>query len=216
MKRWRKYIFLLAAIVIAAVGGGILYQVLAIQSAECVVRVNYNGLENMYHVPYEYYAVNQSSSVKIPDWAAAQVLNDEIEKNSIYDDTATSYWFCSLEYAEDDADFDPGDYLQVSFGKNYRLYYHAWTSNTTMPAEEDLSVMQQAAETLCRPDLEEWSWKQGELTGLSSFMLIRHDTDYLVEQDDRTLLWVQGNGKFQTVMECPDSGIFDYFYFTEK
>ncbi|MCM1161474.1 MAG: hypothetical protein NC412_09650 [Roseburia sp.] len=49
----RKKVFLVGIITIFVFFSGLLVrQVLAIQSADCVVRVDFRGIENMFHVPH--------------------------------------------------------------------------------------------------------------------------------------------------------------------
>lgn len=49
----RKKVFFVGVITIFVFFSGLLVrQVLAIQSADCVVRIDFRGIENMFHVPH--------------------------------------------------------------------------------------------------------------------------------------------------------------------
>lgn len=141
----RKYLpWLIASLILAAVALP-LRCLLAMWGANCVVRVSFTGLDNMFHIPYEYYALNDRRAVQIPGFLAKAALGADTEERTIYDDTETSYWFATLQYGKGELTSDSKPYLNTALGPGYWLVYDNWTRSTPAPGEEDLALMLRAA-----------------------------------------------------------------------
>lgn len=216
---WKKFrILLLTVFVMVGILKSSEYfkaQVYA-QNADYIVRVAFWGLENMFHAPYEYYAVCLGRPCKVSERMVKERFGEETEQRSIYEDEDTSYWFAELEYAEDgNYYFNNGEpYIEPSFGEPYRLFYSSWTSRSGEPDSADLRTMLQAAEKLYDGELSNWESKQGDTLGLVSFMLIRNGDTRLIE-DNRVLMVASPSGDMKKVMDVPSGGQFDYYFFPE-
>lgn len=209
----RKYLLLLVIALFLVAVALILRVMLALWGADCVVRVSFTGLDNMFHVPYEYYALDDRRAVRVPGFLAQTVLGTNAEKQTIHDDTDTAYWFVTLQYGKDELTSDSKPHLDTSFGPGYWLVYENWTRSTPEPGDEDLALMLQAVESLHNGDLENWVWQGGGAIGLTSFMVIHNGDQYLlVENDQRLLVSLEDNG-FQEIMVCPEGGSFDCWFF---
>ncbi len=213
MKRKPNYLLLLYAVPLLIVAVMFLRPLLALWGADCVVRVSFTGLENLFHTPYTCYALDGRGAVRVPDFLAGAVLGTDVEAGSIYDDTDTAYWFAQLQYGKDELTAGQKPYLETPFGPDYWLTYDSWTSRTPPPGEEDLALMRRAAEALHDGDLEKWRWKGGGAVGLTSFLVVRHGDVRLLVQDDRRLLRAEADGSFQLLMDCPEGGQFDCWFF---
>lgn len=191
----------------------LLRPLLALWRADCVVRVSFTGLDNMFHIPYEYYALNDRRAVRVPGFLAEAALGADTDERTIYDDTETAYWFATLQYGKDELTSDSKPHLGTSFGTDYWLVYENWTRSTPAPGEEDIALMLRAAESLHNGDLENWVWQGGGATGLTSFMVIRNGDQYLLEENGQRLLLPLENGSFRKMMDCPKGGHFDCWFF---
>ncbi len=209
----RKYLLLLVVTLLLAATTLLLRCLLALWGADCVTRVSFTGLDNMFHIPYEYYALNECGAVRIPGFLAKAALGAEAEERTIYDDTETAYWFATLQYGKDELTSDSEPHLDTSFGPGYWLVYDNWTCSTPAPREEDIAFMLRAAESLHNGDLENWVWQGGGATGLTSFMVIRNGEQYLLIENDRRLLLPLEDGSFRKMMDCPEGGHFDCWFF---
>ncbi|MCI8422320.1 MAG: hypothetical protein HFF50_02140 [Lawsonibacter sp.] len=204
---------LLIAILFPVAAALLLWFLLALWRTGCVVRVSFNGLDNMFHIPYEYYALNDRGAIRVPGFLAKAVLGSDTEKRTIYDDSETAYWFVTLQYRKDELASDRKPHLDTSFGAGYWLVYDNWTRSTPIPGEEDLALMIRAAEALHDGDLDNWVWQGGGATGLASFMVIRNRDQYLLEENGERLLLPLEDGGFQKIMNCPTGGHFDCWFF---
>lgn len=186
---------------------------LALHSARCVVRVSFTGLENMFHSRYEYYALEGSGAVRLPGFLVKAAMGTQAEEKMIYDDTGTAYWFVTLQYGKEELTADSKPHLETSFGPDYWLLYDGWTRSTPEPGKKELDLMLRAAEALHDGNLENWNWQGGGAIGLTSFMLIRHGDQYLVEEADEQLLRPAEDGSLEWLMDCPRNGQFDCWFF---
>lgn len=209
----RKYLHLWMIAVLLAAAALLSRPLPALWGADCVVRVSFTGRDNMFHVPYEYYALDERGAVRIPGFLAKAVLGADAEEKTIYDDMDTACWYAALQYGKDETTSDGQAYLETSFGPDCWLTYDQWTRSTPAPEDEDLAIMLRAAETLHDGDLNNWVWQGGGVTGLISFMVIRSGDQYLLEKDDRQLLLPLKDGSFRKVMDCPEGGHFDCWFF---
>lgn len=209
----RKYVFLLIVILFLTVAALLLRFLLALCGADCVVRVSFTGLDNMFHTPYEYYALNNRGAIRVPGFLAKAALGPDAEARTIYDDAETAYWFATLQYGKDELTSDSKLHLDTSFGPGYWLVYDNWIRGTPAPGEEDFALMLRAAESLHDGDLDNWIWQGGGATGLTSFMVIRNRDRYLLEENGRRLLLPLEDGGFQEMMDCPEGGHFDCWFF---
>lgn len=209
----RKYPLLLIVALLLAAAALLLRCLLALWGAGCVVRVSFTGLDNMFHIPYEYYALNDHGAVRIPGFLVKAALGANAEERTIYDDTETAYWFAALQYGKDELTSDSKPHLDTSFGPGYWLIYDNWTRSTPAPGGEDLALMLRAAEALHDGDLGNWVWRGGGAIGLTSFMVIRSGDQYLLEEREQRLLLPLEDGSFRKMMDCPEGGRFDCWFF---
>lgn len=209
----RKFLFLLIGALVLAFAALCLRWLLVLRGADCVTRVSFTGLDNMFHSPYTYYALDDRRAVRIPGFLAKAYLGADVEERTIYDDAETAYWFATLQYGKDELTADSKPHLATSFGPDYYLLYDNWTGSTPEPGEEDLALMLRAAETLHDGDLENWVWQGGGATGLTSFMVIRSGSRHLLVENDRRLLRPLEDGGFWELMDCPEGGQFDCWFF---
>jgi len=212
MSRWKKPVLAALAVILLICGGMFVRQATALLSAHCVARVSFTGLNSLFHSPYEYYALDRNSAVQVPRFMI-DLLHREALEREIFSDTNTSYWFVELEYAPDGQSFTTSDALSSAFGPKYRVVYNDWTQNSGNPDTDDLAVMRQAADTLHSGDPEDWVWEGDGARGLTSFILIRHEDHYLLQHEDTQLLSVSDDGAFRPMMDVPEGGTFDYFFF---
>lgn len=209
--KWKFLLLLIAALFVAA--AVLLRCLLALWGADCVARVSFTGLDNLFHTPYEYYALDSRGAVRVPGFLAKASLGADAEERTIYDDTETAYWFATLQYGKDELTADDRPHLETSFGPDYWLLYDNWTRSTPPPGKEDITLMLRAAETLHDGDLENWVWQGGGAIGLTSFMVIRNDDRYLLVENDNRLLLPLEDGSFREIMDCPIGGNFDCWFF---
>lgn len=204
----------IAAILVLLIITGLLMSVWYVGTSECVVRVSFTGVNNMFHVPYEYYAIHGTAVVRIPGWLARLACPPAVS-DSIYDDMDTSHWYGELIYAQEHSRFsdDYYSYEETDFGEDYRLKYSNWTSNTDNPEDEDVEIMRRAAQTLHSGDIEDWTSYGDGITGLTWFRFVRHGEQFLAAREGKFLYLAMEDGTFHMLMECPQNGQFDYFYF---
>ena len=212
MKRWKKPLLAVLAFCVLVGCGLFARQAAALLSAHCVTRVSFTGLNNLLHTPYEYYALDEDGAVKVPRHLIS-LLHGEATERNIYTDTDTSYWFVELEYAADGRSFTDSNALSSTYGPKYRIVYNNWTRNSSSPETEDLTVMRQAIEALHDGDPENWVWEGGGARGLTNFLLIRHEDHYLLQHEDAQLLALAADGTQTVLMDVPEGGRFDYYFF---
>ena len=76
-----------------------IYKAAVLSYATVVIRYSFTGLENMFHAPYEYYAVAGPFHAKVPKgMMEVWYPNCDMEK-SIYDDEENQYYFVQLQYS---------------------------------------------------------------------------------------------------------------------
>lgn len=209
----RKYLRLLVMTLLLAAAALLLRCLVTLWGADCVARVSFTGLDDLFHAPYAYYALNDRGAVRVPGFLAKAALGADAEERTLYDDTETAYWFATLQYGKDELTSDSKPRLCTSFGPDYWLVYDNWTRSTPAPGEEDLALMLRAAESLHDGDLENWVWQGGGAIGLISFMVICNGDQYLLEVNDQQLLRPLEDGGFRKMMDCPRRGHFDCWFF---
>ena len=217
MRTWKKRL-LLILVVLAALGGALfLRQMVALWQADCVVRISCTGLDNMFHLPYEYYALGRTGAIRVPESLARGTCGDFETQGYLHKNGGeTAYWFAELVYAENADDFSTGTWTETDFGDQYRLFYHPWNPNTPQLSREDLALLRRAAEVLHSGDPTEWKWQGGGETGLVYFLLARGGDGRLLIQNDRYLLFPTEDGGFRRVMEVPKRGELDSVLFIQS
>ena len=118
-----------------------------------------------------------------------------------------------LEYAADGRSFTAADAVSSGYGPQYRVVYSKWTRESGDPDTGDLTVMRRMAEVLHDGDPEDWVWESSVARGLTSFLLIRHEDHYLLQHEDARLLAVEADGTQTVLMDVPEGGHFDYYFF---
>ncbi len=213
MKKRKKYFLIGMAVICLFFSGVLLWHIYALLNAKYVVRVYFPEL---FHVTHEYYAINEKRAVKVPEYLAKQFCGDGIVTKGVYDDALGNYWIVSLEYAEDDSDFSSGNYVETSFGENYRVTYRSWTGSTRTAGEEERQLFRKMAEEFCSGNLEEWTAKAGGRTELGFFFVAEHQGEYLfyysLHGRRDTLCLVTDTGEFSEIMTRPEGGYFHYYF----
>ena len=209
----RKYLFLLIGALLLVSAALSLRWLLVLRGADCVMRVSFTGLDNMFHTRYEYYALDDHGAVRIPGFLVKADLGKDAEERTIYDNDGTAYWFVILQFGKDELTADSKPHLVTSFGPDYWLVYDNWTRSTPAPGDDDLAFMLRAAEALHDGDLENRVWEGGGAVGLASFMVIRSGNQYLLIENDQRLLLPLEDGSLRELMDCPKGGHFDCWFF---
>lgn len=216
MKRWQKIllILVLAVTVWSAVGFWI------VGTSDCVVRVSFTGLNNIFHVPFEYYAIRGDDAVRIPGWLVL-LMNPEAAAGSKYDDQETTQWFAQMIYMPRAEMFEESIYvglgypwIDTDFSTAHRIYYHRWSGPSRVPDEQALAVMRRAFHDFHDGDPSDdvsLTTATGEKTLLS--LMFVTDGSKLVVQRGRKLYLPMEDGSFLEVMECDKYGQFDYYWF---
>ena len=216
MKRWQKITLalVLAVTVWMAVGFWV------VGTADCVVRVTYTGFNAILRIPVEYYAVRGGDAVRVPILMAL-LAEPEAVSGSKYEDEVTSQWFVELIYMPRVEMFDGHKFLSrndpwipTEFGEKYRIYYENWGGPKIDAGSDVQAVMQRAAHHFHDGDINKMSsfGSTGE-RGLTWFIIVSDGERILVQHQKEALYLPMADGSFQLLMECPQGGQFDYFWF---
>lgn len=189
----------------------------SIENSHLIVRVAFTGWENMFHSDYEYYAIGDNYANKVDTEKVNNYFNEDFESFDIYENTDNIYYFVQLKYSpEYKYPFqDNKEYMNIPLSDKYRLFYDDWTNDGNVPTYKDKNVMRTVAMKLYDGNLDNWTSKSGNTLGLVSFMLIKsnkYENKYLVENND-TELYVFEDGNLTKIMNVPEDGHFDYYYF---
>lgn len=215
MKKIKTMKLLLILAVLFYPGAKVIRQSIALQNSDVIFRVAFRGLENMFHVPYEYYAIGSYSSCKIPEWVVKKRFGEEVETRSIYDGgEETDYWTVNVNYyAYDKYLQKKNDTIETAIGEQYRIIYNAWRSEHAA-SEEEVRVMVQVAEKLYNYHIRGPQSQEESSFSIFYFVLAHCGEDYLIEDYYRKILYrITKKGKIVKVMEIPERGQFDYYYF---
>lgn len=218
MKKWLPglaVVLILLLIVGVCIGS---YYV-PVMTADCIVRVSYTGFAQLYHEPYAYYAVRGTDAVRVAPWVLEQIA-PEVISGSKYGDVASTQWFAHLYYAPYLSYFQSEQFLErdnpwmpTDFGENYRVYYDHWHGAERMPEEQEQKVLLDAAQTLHSGDINDWSSTNGIDRGLTWYILVSNGDQMLLQLKEEQLYRPMVDGSFELVMDCPESGQFDYYWF---
>ena len=216
MKRWQKVtlVLLLAVTVWMVVGFWI------VGTADCVVRVSFTGWNSLFHVPFEYYAVRDGHSLRIPHLLAVFAAPGVVGGDQ-YEDEETAWWYAELIFMPRKEMFDESIYvglqypwIDTDFSESHRIYYHRWSGAKRMPDDGQAAVMRQAMHYFHDGDSSDYvSLKPatGEKT-LAAYIFVSNG-DRLLVYGGGQLYQPVSDGSFQLLMECPKGGRFDYFWF---
>ena len=217
MKRWQKITLAVVLAILAWVSVGFWIA----GTADCVVRVSFTGLNNLFHVPYEYYAIRGGDAVRIPQCVAVFAAPGAVS-GSKYEDEETVWWYAALIYMPRKEMFDESIYvglkypwISTDFSESHRVYYHRWSGAKRMPDDAQVVVIRQAAHYFHDGDKSDWSGMvtaTGERT-LTSFMFISNGDRLLVQHGGKCVYQPLADGTYQLLMECPKGGQFDYYWF---
>lgn len=216
----KKWIAIICAVVLALLfwAGAYFWPV---WTADCVVRVSYTGFNGILHEPYEYYAVSGNDAVKVSEWVLQMAAPEAISGNK-YKDQKTTQWITELIYMPRVDAFESKEFLQrnnpwlpTDFGENYRVYYHRWGGAERMPDEAEQALMVRAAETLHSGDIEDWSSMGAALgeRGLTWFIVASNGEQVMLQHREERLYRIRDDGSLEAVMDCPQGGQFDYYWF---
>lgn len=215
MKKWLA--ILLALVLAVTVWIGSYY--LPVWTADCIVRVSYTGFNALFREPYAYYAVCGDNAVCISPWVLEQIAPEAISR-SVYNDVSSTQWFAHLYYAHRVPYFQAKEFLDrndpwlpTKFGENYRVYYDHWHGAERLPDEREQQVLVGAAETLHSGDINDWSSAGGPARGLTWYILVSNGEKQLLQLKEEALYLPMEDGTFRHIMDCPEGGQFDYFWF---
>ena len=82
-----------------------------------------------------------------------------------------------------------------------------------MPEEQEQKVLLDAAQTLHSGDINDWSSTNGIDRGLTWYILVSNGDQMLLQMKEEQLYRPMADGSFELVMDCPESGQFDYYWF---
>lgn len=187
-----------------------------------LMRFAYRGIENLFHDEYEYYLIkNNKTCFVFTSNQISYYFNQNLNDLSIYEDKNTNYYFVDLRYSPD-GNFgikNNDQYINVSIGDKYKLFYSNWTNNSITLSKNDKNVMKKIVEQLHDGYIENYTSNGGKGSSktLVSFMLIKNNKFdyYIVEKDDKEL-FVFKNDKLTKLIDIPNNGDFDYFYFIDN
>ena len=209
----------MVAVLVLAVVIGIGSCYWPVWAADCIVRISYTGFAGLFHERYAYYAICGDHAVRVAPWVLEQLAPEAIS-GSKYKDMETTQWFTRLMYVYDVSHFESKDFLQrnhpwlpTDFGERYRVYYHRWAGEERMPDAVQQAVLVHAAEKLHSGDIEDYSMMGGLDRGLTWYILVSNGEKLLLQHKEETLYRPLEDGTFQLLMECPQDGQFDYFWF---
>ena len=218
MKTWKQLLILVLILGLIA-GICVASYYLPVMTADCVVRVAYRGFSQLFNEPYEYYAVCGSTAVQVAPWVLEQIAPEAIE-GSVYGDLSSAHWFTRLYYApylsyyESEKFLERNDpWLSTEFGEKYRVYYHHWHGEERMPDETEQQVLVNAAETLHSGDINDISSSDGIGRGLTWYILVANGEQMLLQLKEEALYRPLEDGSFAHIMDCPEGGQFDYYWF---
>ena len=191
-------------------------------SSYLLIRLAYRGIENIFHNEYKYYLIKPNITCFV--FTSNQIshyFNKNLKDLSIYEDKNTNYYFATLRYSLD-GDFgikNNDQFINVSFGDGYKLFYSNWTNSSTTLSMNDKNVMKKIAEQLHDGDVENYTsiGGYGSSRTLVSFMLIKNNKfDYYIVEKDNKELYIFKNDKLTKLIDIPNNGDFDYFYFIDN
>lgn len=190
----------------------LLWELVALLTASCVVRVAYRGLGNLFHIPYEYYAVTPMGTVQVLSPLVRLVHGSAPMEGDAYDDPSTQCWYAELvESPTGEGTGLDAPSLPTSFGEDTRLYYQPWLQASGQPDDQALEVLSAWAEKT-HPEVDGWTWQGEGNTCYLAFFLYRHGEDLLLEFE-KELYRPQADGSFRLLMARPKGGQLDYLYF---
>ena len=217
MKRWQKVA--LALVLAVTVWVAVCFWIVG--TADCVVRVSFTGFSAIGHVPFEYYAVRGQDAVRIPQWIVV-FSTPEAVSGSKYEDEVTTQWFTQLIYMPRTEMYEGEKFLyknypwlQTDFGEQYRVYYQNWGGPKIDAGTDVQAVMRQTAHEFHDGDPDNWCSMDnasGE-RGLTWFIVVSDGKQTLVQHQEDALYLPLEDGAFRLVMECPEDGQFDYYWF---
>lgn len=191
-------------------------------SSYLLIRLAYRGIENMFHNEYEYYLIKPNITYFVfTSNQISQYFNKNLNDLNIYEDKNTNYYFADLRYSPD-GNFgikNNDEFIDVSIGDRYKLFYSNWTNSSTTLSENDKNVMKNIADQLHNGDVENYTaiGGYGSSRTLVSFMLIKNNKfDYYIVQKDDKELYIFKNDRLTKLIDIPDNGDFDYFYFIDN
>ena len=203
-----------------------IYKAAVLSFATVVLRYSFTGLENMFHAPYEYYAVAGPFRAKVPKGMVEIWFPDCDMEKSIYDDEENQYYFVQLQYSAKGEALFGKDTIPLSYGREYVLAYDEWTRKSKAMSEKAKETALRAMEQLYDFDRgfsedrgDRWVWSSGGNYGLEDFMLVTHG-----EMEDRCILntsaedavYFLDGQQLVRIMKVPEGGSWDYAYFVDR
>ena len=191
------------------------------KNADYIVRISFTGVENLFHDRYEYYSINGNKATNVSQYMKKFVDKEKLESIDIYKDEETKYLFLEVDYTPQDDENGYyntravnnkylSDWIDTKLGNQYRVMIDNWTNSTGAPDADNIAAANLAIQELGNHDIDEY-YRTHEI-GNISFLLIHNKDRYLIEFYD-TLYEIKGNSLIE-IMECPERGNFDYWYFT--
>ena len=203
-----------------------LYKFIVLSFATVVIRYSFTGLENMFHAPYEYYAVAGPFHAKVSKAMVETWYPDCDMEKSIYDDEENQYYFVQLQYSRDGRPKYDEDTISLPYDREYVLTYNKWVRKSKDMSEKAQQTALQAIEQLydfdkgfSKDQEDPWIWNSGNYYGLESFILITHG-----DAEDRCVLntsaedaiYTFDDGHLVKIMKVPNEGSWDYAYFVDR
>ncbi len=212
-----KKVLAAAAILAAAAAAGcglfLLHAEAALQEADCVVRIAFRGLENMFHWPYEYYALDGGTAVRIPCFMMKE-LDPDPRSTGNWGSTDICFWYTELIRSDSPDSFASGGWLESTLGPEWRIRCSSRSSSSRDPGEEELAFLCRTVEALHAGDPDGLEWADRSSTCTTGFLTIRRGNITYLEDDGRLLLPLK-DGSFLKLMDCPEGGVYDFWLFLD-
>ena len=200
-----------------------LYKLIFISAADMVIRYDFTGLDNMFHPPYEYYAVIGSSSTWVPAGVVKAFYPDWDLEKSLYDDEDDNYYYISIMYVPNGVYDTKYPVIDIGKGNEFVVTYREWTNTTEPLSREMYDLLRNMIldnydfnDQLVDED-EGWVWRTGDRYGLDGFVVFspKGVNDRAVLDSDDKVSRIK-NGRLSKIMNCPKNGRCEYVYFTDR
>lgn len=154
MKRWQKVLL----IIVLVLSIWFTLNLWAIGTSVCIVRMQVSGWGIFAWPVPRYYAVREQGAVEVPGWMVFLFCNGAVT-GSTQNDHNGQEWHATLSYDEDGTFGGLDDRLNTPWvptghSENHRLYYDF--DDDEVSGEEQLAVLQHAAETLHDGTTADW------------------------------------------------------------
>ncbi len=183
---------------------GRLYARAAASGADAIVRISFEGYEDLFSEPYKYYAVKGGRATELSERQLPGAVREEAASADMYSDEDADYWNVSVVNGGDELYLTADGKRDSGLGEGLYLTWSVRTENSEDPSEEDLAFFEDMAEYLSGGTAG---------AGYVGFMAIKHGDIYLVDDIRGGALYIVRRGAPVKAMEVPRYGSFSYCWF---